>query len=151
MWTLMCVKGIELLDIECMLCHVAGVQFDKTICPMQFVPCNLPLQFAILDFLQKLPFAFAQNVLGRANFAPINLPFCGNNFLTDTRWEPAFYVYYFYGQRSCIVIMYYCFHTGPYRSLQQISNNNKNICYYLHFGKLQSNTITERIPKISTN
>ena len=47
---------IELLDIECALCHVTGVQFDKTICPYKS---------AILDFLQKLPFAFAQNVLGK--------------------------------------------------------------------------------------
>ena len=67
---------IELLDIECALCHVTGVQFDKNICPYKS---------AILDFLQKLPFAFAQNVLGRANFALINPPFCGENFLTDTR------------------------------------------------------------------
>ena len=58
---------IELLDIECALCHVTGVKF------------------AILDFLQKLPFSFAQNVLGRAHFALINPPFCGDNFLTDTR------------------------------------------------------------------
>ena len=81
---------IELLDIECALCHVTGVQFDKQICPYKS---------AILDFLQKLPFAFAQNVLGRANFALINPPFCGDYFLTDTRQEPAFYVYYFYGYR----------------------------------------------------
>ena len=40
---------IELLDIECALCHVTGVQFDKQICPYKS---------AILDFLQKLPFAF---------------------------------------------------------------------------------------------
>ena len=44
-----------------------------------------PYKSTILDFLQKLPFAFAQNVLGRANFALINPPFCGDNFLTDTR------------------------------------------------------------------
>ena len=67
---------IELLDIECVLCHVTGVQFDRKICPYKS---------AILDFLQKLPFAFAQNVLGRANFALINPPFCGDNVLTDTR------------------------------------------------------------------
>ena len=64
---------IELLDIECALCHMTGVQFDKNI---------RPYKSAILDFLQKLPFAFAQNVLGRANFALINTPFCGDNFLT---------------------------------------------------------------------
>ena len=58
-----------------MLCHVTGVQFDRKLCPYKS---------AILDFLQKLPFAFAQNVLGRANFALINPPFCGDNFLTDT-------------------------------------------------------------------
>ena len=67
---------LELLDIECALCHVTGVQFDKTYCPYKS---------AILDFLQKLPFAFAQNVLGRAHFAIINMPFCGDNFLTHTR------------------------------------------------------------------
>ena len=67
---------IELLDIECALCHVTGVQFYKTICPYKS---------AILDFLQKLPFAFPQNVLGRAKFALINPPFCGDNFLTHTR------------------------------------------------------------------
>ena len=66
---------IELLDIECALCHVIGVQFDKTICPYKS---------AILDFRQKLPFAFAQNVLRQANVALINPPFCGDNFLTDT-------------------------------------------------------------------
>ena len=82
-----CTYPIELLDIECALCHVTGVQFDKRICPYKS---------AILDFSQKLPFAFAQNVLGRANFALINPPFCVDNFLTDTRQEPAFYVYYFY-------------------------------------------------------
>ena len=38
---------------------------------------------AILDFLQKLPFASAQNVLGRVNFSLINPPFCGDHFLTD--------------------------------------------------------------------
>ena len=38
---------------------------------------------AILDFLQKLQFDFAQNVLWRADFALINPPFCGENFLTD--------------------------------------------------------------------
>ena len=70
------VRPIELLDIECTLCHVTGVQFDKNICPYKS---------AILDFLQKLPLAFAQNVLGRANFALINPPFCGDNFLIDTR------------------------------------------------------------------
>ena len=32
-----------------------------------------------------MPFAFAQNVLGRANFALKNPPFCGDNFLTNTR------------------------------------------------------------------
>ena len=52
------------------------VQFDRKICPYKS---------AILDFLQKLPFAFAQSVLGRANFALINPPFCGDNFLTDAR------------------------------------------------------------------
>ena len=67
---------MELLDIEYALCHVAGVQFHTKICPYKS---------AILDFLQKLPFVFAQNVLGRANFALINPPFCGGNFLTDTR------------------------------------------------------------------
>ena len=67
---------IELLDIECALCHVTGVQFARKICPYKS---------AILDFLQKLPFAFAQNVLGRVNFALINPPFCGDNFFTDTR------------------------------------------------------------------
>ena len=55
---------------------MTGVQFDGEICPYKS---------AILDFLQKLPFVFAQNVLGRANFALINPPFCGDNFLTDTR------------------------------------------------------------------
>ena len=69
-------QTIELLDIECALCHVTGVQFDKKI---------FPYKSAILDFLQKLPFAFAQNVLGRANFSLINPPFCGDNFFTDTR------------------------------------------------------------------
>ena len=49
--------GIELLDMECTLCHVMG--------------SNLTKQFAILDSLQKLPLAFAQNVLDRANFALI--------------------------------------------------------------------------------
>ena len=66
---------IELLDIECALSR-DRVQFNKTICPYKSV---------ILDFLQKLPFAFAQNVLGRANFALINPPFSGDNFLADTR------------------------------------------------------------------
>ena len=80
---------IQLLDIECVLCHVTGVQFDRKSCPSKS---------AILDFLRKLPFSFAQNVLGRANFA-LFPPFCGDNFLTDTRYEPAFYVYYFYGLR----------------------------------------------------
>ena len=70
------VYTIELLDIECVLCHVTGVQFDRKSCPYKS---------AILDFVQKLPVAFAQNVLGRANFALINPPFCGDNFLTDTR------------------------------------------------------------------
>ena len=70
------VASIELLDIECALCHVTGVQFDQK---------NCPYKSAILDFLKKLPFAFAQNALGRANFALINPPFCGDNFLTDTR------------------------------------------------------------------
>ena len=69
------VRSIELLDIECALCHVIGVQFDNKKCPYKS---------AILDFLQKLSFPFAQNVLGRANFALINPPFCGDNFLTDT-------------------------------------------------------------------
>ena len=32
-------------------------------------PSSALYKSAILDFLQKLPFAFAQNVLGRANFA----------------------------------------------------------------------------------
>ena len=59
-----------LLDIECALCHVTGVQFDRKICPYKS---------AIFDFF------FAQNVLGRANFALIIPPFCGDNFLTDTR------------------------------------------------------------------
>ena len=59
---LSCDSIIELLDIESALCHVIGVQFNK-----------------------KLPLAFAQNVLGRANFALINPPFCADNFLTDTR------------------------------------------------------------------
>ena len=45
---------------------------------------------AILDFLQKLPFAFAQNVLGRANFALINPPFCGDNFFTLTIFSSHF-------------------------------------------------------------
>ena len=63
---------IELLDIECALCHVTGVQFDKNICPYKS---------AILIFSSKEPFAFAQNVLGRANFALINPPFCGDNVL----------------------------------------------------------------------
>ena len=45
-------ETIELLHIECVLCHVTGVQFDRKICPCKS---------AILDFLQKLPFAFAQN------------------------------------------------------------------------------------------
>ena len=71
------VDDIELLDIECVLCYVTGVHFDKTICPYKS---------AILDFLHKLPFAFAQNVLGRANFAIINPPYCGDNFLTDSRY-----------------------------------------------------------------
>ena len=39
-----------------------------------FVLC-CPYKSAILDFLQKLPFAFAQNVLGRVNFAFKNPPF----------------------------------------------------------------------------
>ena len=39
-----CDVHIELLDIECALCHVTGVQFDKIICPYKS---------AILDFLQK--------------------------------------------------------------------------------------------------
>ena len=52
-----------LLDIECALCHVTAVQFDRKMCPYKS---------AILDFLQQLPFAFVQNVLGRANFALIN-------------------------------------------------------------------------------
>ena len=38
------VVAIELLDIECVLCHVTGVQFDKKICPYKST---------ILDFLQK--------------------------------------------------------------------------------------------------
>ena len=42
-------KPIELLDIECVLCHVTGVQFDRKMCPYKS---------GILDFLQKLPFAF---------------------------------------------------------------------------------------------
>ena len=33
----------------------------------------------------KVPFALAQMVLGRVNFALINPPFCGDKFLTDTR------------------------------------------------------------------
>ena len=70
------IYAIELLDIECAPCHVTEVQFDKTNCPYKSVT---------LDFLQKIPFVFAQNVLGRANFAFINPPFCGDNFLTDTR------------------------------------------------------------------
>ena len=69
-------REIRDLHIECALRHVTGIQFDKKMCPYKS---------AILDFLQKLPFAFAQNVLGRANFALINPPFCGDNFLTDTR------------------------------------------------------------------
>ena len=72
----LCVCTIELLDIECALCHITGVHLTENICPYKS---------AILDFLQKLPFAFAQNVLGRANFALINPPFCGDNFLTDAR------------------------------------------------------------------
>ena len=47
------VRIIELLDVECALCHVTGVQFDQNICPYKS---------AILGFLQKLPFAFAQNI-----------------------------------------------------------------------------------------
>ena len=39
-----------------------------------------PYKSTILDFLQKLPFAFAQNVLGRANFALINPPFVATIF-----------------------------------------------------------------------
>ena len=69
------VRTIELLHIECALCHVTGIQFDK----------KISYKSAILDFLQKLPVAFPQNVLGRANFALINPPFCGDNFFTDTR------------------------------------------------------------------
>ena len=75
-YEILLVYCIELLDIECALWHVAGVQFYKNICAYKS---------AILDFLQKLPFAFAQNVLGRANFTLIDPPFCGDNFLTDTR------------------------------------------------------------------
>ena len=62
--------------IECALCHVIGVQFDRKMCPYKS---------AILDFRQKLTFAFAQNVLGRVKFALINPPYCGDNFFTDTR------------------------------------------------------------------
>ena len=43
---------------------------------------------AILDFLQKLPFSFAQNVLGRANFSVINPPFCGDIFLLTRDRSP---------------------------------------------------------------
>ena len=47
---------------------------------------------------------------------------------------------------SCIASVYYCFHTYPYRNLQQIAIIIFSlIC--LHFGKLQSNTFNERIPK----
>ena len=63
-------------NVYTIACKYDWVQFDRKICPYKS---------DILDFLQKLPFAFAQNVLGRANFALINPPFCGDNFLIDTR------------------------------------------------------------------
>ena len=40
-------------------------------------------EFLVID--PKVPFALAQMVLGRVNFALINPPFCGDKFLTDTR------------------------------------------------------------------
>ena len=53
------------------------------------------------------------------------------------------------GHQAYIACMY-CFHLDPYRSLQQIAIQIFSLVY-LHFGKLQSNTFTERIPKISTD
>ena len=55
---------------------MTGVQFDQI-----FALINPPFWI----FFKNYCFAFAQNVLGRANFALINPPFCGENFLTDTR------------------------------------------------------------------
>ena len=40
-------------------------------------------KFLVID--QNVPFAHAQMVLRRVNFALINPPFCGDNCLTDTR------------------------------------------------------------------
>ena len=89
-------KSIELLDIECALCHVTGIQFDKKICPYKS---------AILDFLQKLPFAFAQNVLGRANFALINPRFCGDIFwLTRDRSPHSMSIISMAKSRVCVVV-----------------------------------------------
>ena len=48
---------------------------------------------------------------------------------------------------SCIARVYYCFHTG---SLEKWAIAIFRLVY-LHFGKLQSNTFTERIPKVSTD
>ena len=48
--------------------------------------------------------------------------------------------------RACIIV-FRRIHT---RALQQTAT--KSLVYmYLHFGKLQSNTFTERIPQISTD
>ena len=53
---------IELWDIECALCHVTGVQFDKK---------NCPYKSAILDFLQK-----NQLLLGRGPKQAASFRFC---------------------------------------------------------------------------
>ena len=66
---------IELLDIECALSR-DRVQFDKNVALI-----NPPFRIFFKNyrlFLHKMSW-------GRANFALINPPFCGDNFLTDTR------------------------------------------------------------------
>ena len=62
------VKAIELVDIECVLGDVSGVQIIALI--------NPPFWILRILFLQ-------QKILGRVNFALINPPFCGDTFLTD--------------------------------------------------------------------
>ena len=69
------------------------------------------------------------------------------SFFKRTAWRAPLKVNSFKDE-SCIARVYYCFHTYPYRNLQQIPLKILNlIC--LHFGKLQSNTFNGRIPKIS--
>ena len=63
---------IELLDIECVLCHVTGF--------------NLTEKFALINPPFWIFFKNYRLLLHKMSWvALINPPFCGDNFLTDTR------------------------------------------------------------------